>query len=100
MMFAIIRVVFAMGLVLISSGCGQNTKTPATTGGVVGTGGGIALGVATGGIGPAVGALVGGGVGAAGGAATSERSKQAIRRNLVAPPQGVRQPIVNAYQAD
>ncbi len=51
MMFAIIRVVFAMGLVLISSGCGQNTKTRATTGGVVGSGGGIALGVATGGIG-------------------------------------------------
>ena len=60
----------ALGLALIISGCGRDTGTRATTGGLLGTGGGVALGVATGGIGPAVGALVGGGVGAAGGAAT------------------------------
>jgi osmotically inducible lipoprotein OsmB len=100
MMFATIRVVVAIGLVSITAGCGHNTGTRATTGGLMGTGGGIALGVATGGVGPAVGALVGGGVGVAGGAATSERSKQATQRNLVAPPQGVRQPTVNADQAN
>jgi osmotically inducible lipoprotein OsmB len=98
-MFAILRVM-AMGLVLIIAGCGRNTGTRATTGGLIGSGGGVALGVATGGIGPAVGALVGGGVGAAGGAATSDRSKRAIRQNLVAPPQGTRQPIANTSQTD
>jgi osmotically inducible lipoprotein OsmB len=93
-MSVIVRAV-ALGLVLITAGCGRDTGTRAATGGLIGAGGGVALGVATGGIGPAVGALVGGGGGAAAGAATSQRMQRATANHGV-PPQGTREPIVNA----
>jgi osmotically inducible lipoprotein OsmB len=95
MMSVIVRAV-AVGLVLNAAGCGRDTGTRAATGGLIGAGGGVALGVATGGLAPAVGALVGGGVGATAGPATSERTQRATTPNHVVPPQGTREPIVNA----
>ncbi|HQT80150.1 MAG TPA: hypothetical protein PLD10_24175 [Rhodopila sp.] len=65
----IIRAVL-IGAPLLLAGCGETAGTRATTGGLIGAGGGAALGAVTG-VGPLAGALVGGGAGAAGGALTA-----------------------------
>jgi osmotically inducible lipoprotein OsmB len=65
----------ALTVLILTVGCGQHPKTRATTGGLLGAGGGLALGVATGGVGPAIGAVVGGGAGAVGGVSTAKRVK-------------------------
>jgi osmotically inducible lipoprotein OsmB len=64
----------ALATLILTVGCGQHPETRATSGGLLGAGGGLALGVATGGIGPAIGAVVGGGAGAVGGATTAKRA--------------------------
>jgi hypothetical protein len=87
----IIRAVAFVGVIL-TFGCGQEAKTRATTGGLMGAGSGVALGIASGGIAPMIGAVVGGGAGAAGGAATAKRLQPNHQ-----PPRGVRQPIINSH---
>lgn len=59
-------------LALLLAGCGHSMGTRATTGGLLGAGGGAALGSATG-LGAGTGAIVGGLGGAGLGAATTHR---------------------------
>jgi hypothetical protein len=88
-----IRKLVLVGLILLV-GCGHEPKTRATTGSLMGAGGGVALGIATGGIAPLVGAVVGGSAGAVGGAATvKKRSPPAHQQAL--PPSGLRYPVID-----